>query len=738
MKTGRIKRYGGAALWALACAAPAAAQESAPGEIIVTAQKRAQNAQDVGVAITALSGDQLQKLGVSTSSDLVAQTPGLQLVSPNGGSSNYFSLRGVTQNDFGDHQESPVATYVDEVYVSQSAGTGFQLFDIDRVEVLRGPQGTLFGRNATGGLVHFLTRRPTFTPNGYVTVGLGSYDQVRAEGAYGGPISDTLAFRLSAETNHHDGYVKNRLGRDLNNGNDNAARLQLLFKPTDDFQALLSVRGTRQQVRAGAYEHATSVLGADGLGRYVGANENPYGTCPGCDPNGYADTDGNPYAGDYDKVGYSHIRTFGTTANLSWDTGPVTLHSITDYSYLRKRYTEDSDASPTSYMTFTLGSDVDQFSQELRADGKSGALSWVAGLYFLSIDGTYSSRIGLPLFDTDIVANYRQKTRNYSAFGQMEYALSPRLSLIGGLRWSEDRKSIDYLATLEDNAGADLGTVFAFSTATTPLARMNKGNWSARAQVNFKPVDTLLLYASWNRGLKGGGFNAPADVSGIFDASGQADVARMRFGNEVLYSYETGAKLTLPGGLGHINGALFHYDYDGYQAFDLQGLTQFVYNTTARISGADLEWFLAPYRGVTLSGGATFMDAKARNIPMPDGSHVTRRIVLAPDVTLNGVARYEWAIGGITASVQADAKYMSSHYFNISNAPTTYQKGYTVANARVGLTLAEGRIDVAAYVKNLTKTRYRVIAFDISSLGLTERYPGRPRWFGVEATLHLN
>jgi len=732
------------ALAALAISTGATAQEQGSNEpglsgiITVTAQKREQKLQDVGVSITAFSGENLKDLGFTTSTDLVQQTPGLQLVSPNGGSSNFFSLRGVTQNDFTDHQESPIATYVDDVYVSQSAGTAFQLFDLDRVEVLRGPQGTLFGRNATGGLVHFITKRPTDELDGYLTAGLGSYGQVRAEGAIGGPVAENVSMRLSAATNHHSGWLKNRIGRDFNNGNDASGRLQLLFKPTEDLDILLNLRGSRQHIRAGTYGHATGVIGPDGLGQFVKADENPYGTCDGCDMNGYVDNDGDIYTGDYNTPGFNHVKSWGTTATINWTKGDIGLTSISDYSHLRKNYLEDSDASPVNLLTFRLSSDVDQFSQELRLNGDHGPIRWVAGLFYLDIEGDYFSQLALPLDDVALNNSYQQRSKSFALYGQGEYDLTSTLTVIAGLRWSQDRKRISYHSAATDNQGADLGTILDFTPSITPITRDKTSDWSGRLQLNYKPNNDLLLYASWNRGLKGGGYNAPLDVSGIFDPiSGDPDLARMKFNSEILYSYEAGVKYTLPNRLGYFNAAVFHYDYHGYQAFDLQGLTQFVFNTPARINGLDAELSLRPMRGLNVSAGLSLLDAKARNIPMPDGSAATRDIVLAPDVTLNGMVRYEWAALGGNLSAQVDGRYLSSHYFNISNAPTTYEKGYGVANIRLGYTTDDGKVQVSAFAKNVTKTKYRVIAFDVSSLGLVENYPGMPRWFGVELTYSL-
>ena len=209
-------------------ASVALAAESAPTvsggreEIVVTAQKRAQNSQDVGIAISAVTGDDLASLGAGSASDITRTMPAVVLTQPNGPSSFSLSIRGVTQNDFADHQESPAAIYVDDVYVSQMAGLAFSMFDMERVEVLRGPQGTLFGRNATGGLANFVTRRPTDEAGGYVDVVFGQRNLTRIEGAVNGKVADGIDGRFSFESNHYDSLFHNITGGapDSENGND--------------------------------------------------------------------------------------------------------------------------------------------------------------------------------------------------------------------------------------------------------------------------------------------------------------------------------------------------------------------------------------------------------------------------------------------------------------------------------------------------------------------------------------
>ena len=227
-------------------------------EVVVTAQKREQSLQDVGISVTAFTGEQLTALGYTNAQEVTALAPGVSTIQPNGPANYAIAIRGVAQNDFISNQESPVSIYIDDVYLSQMSSAGFMLFDMDRVEILRGPQGTLYGRNATGGLVHYVSRKPTAEFDGYAQLTGGYYDQVKFEGAMGGAITDRILGRVSVATHHNDGYVDNRvLGEDINNANDFAGRVQLQFDINEDIDFLFNARGSISQIRTGFFENVT-------------------------------------------------------------------------------------------------------------------------------------------------------------------------------------------------------------------------------------------------------------------------------------------------------------------------------------------------------------------------------------------------------------------------------------------------------------------------------------------------
>ena len=249
-------------LLASALGSPAVAQTSSTlEEIVVTAQRREQNLQEVGIAVTAFGAEQVRNLGFSSTTDTTKMTPNLNYTVPQGESSQVnFFLRGVGLNDFADAQENPVAVYVDDVYKPAMGGLALQLFDVQRIEVLRGPQGALFGRNSTGGVIHFVTKRPSRELDAYADVAYGRFSEVRAEAAVGGPLSDSLMGRVSVAFDNHDGWTKNRTPgvQDYNGADALAGRAQLLIEPSDELSVLLAGNYSRNEAAVGAGQHQSA------------------------------------------------------------------------------------------------------------------------------------------------------------------------------------------------------------------------------------------------------------------------------------------------------------------------------------------------------------------------------------------------------------------------------------------------------------------------------------------------
>ncbi len=345
---------------------PHAVQAQVLDEVVVTAQRREQRLQDVGISVAAFSNAQLQDLGFTTTNQLGAHTPGLLVTDTNGGTTTAFTMRGSGQLDFGDHQEPPVAVYVDGAYNSFLGGVGFKFFDLDRVEVLRGPQGTLFGRNATGGVVQLISKKPTAAFEGYASVSGGSFGMLRLETALSGPISDRVRGRLSVFHEKNDGYQKNRVGKNLNALDNNSGRAQLQFLINGEVELLVSGQWSIDRDTAQGYDVVPAITDSFAFGPIVDGVGDGLVKTPPSDA-AYASFCTNfflvtPPAGSSNCFGYkepndsvhrvannldTHFNrdTYDGTATLTWRRGDARLISITNYKKFKKDYLEDSDST---------------------------------------------------------------------------------------------------------------------------------------------------------------------------------------------------------------------------------------------------------------------------------------------------------------------------------------------------------------------------------------------------------
>ena len=356
----------------------AQAQSDLLEEVIVTAQKREQSLQNVGISVTAFTGELLQDLGFTNTIQVAQQTPNLGVIQFHP-TNTTVNIRGVSQNDFADHYESPIAIFTDGAYVAATGAVHSQMFDMERVEVLRGPQGTLFGRNATGGVIHYITAKPTEETSGYARLTVGNYETTQLEGAVNIPLSDTFQARISAARYKDDGIIENRLGDNQRETDNTSARLQLAWQASDNFDALLKLHYSKDDASGNAYQHDTTFANATGLGERVPDNVDFYGTGPGRDVTGYRDDDDDVWALEINEDTYFKREVSGGTLTLDWQiSDTMTLTSITDYLDMDKEYLEDTDGSPNPFFNFGTTQKYEQKSQELRLAGESERSRWTA------------------------------------------------------------------------------------------------------------------------------------------------------------------------------------------------------------------------------------------------------------------------------------------------------------------------------------------------------------------------
>ena len=732
-----------ALLTSLFSAAPSSAQEATATssileEIVVTAQKREQNLQDVGISITAFGRDQLQELNLNNSNELVYLTPGLALGNPGGeGNITALSLRGIGQGDFADHQESPVAVYQDEVYDAYMGATNTTLFDQERIEILRGPQGTLFGRNATGGLVHYISRKPTDEFEAYGNVSYAEYDHVRFEGAVGGPLADNLQVRVSGFVNNHDTYVDNvGTGKDGNEADTWAVRGQVLFSPADNLDILFRLEYYDTEITQWYYETAPATVNELGEAVLVAP------------PSGSEILDGDPFQVNNDgAVGLvaargaspEGLRRDGYKGALRFDlqlNDNITITSVTGLSEQNKFFNQESDGIPASIVTFATDTNAQQFSQELRIASETDRLRWVAGLYYLTYDSDIVLDVGFfapgAFFSDQVV-----ETDNWSVFGQVEWDFTADLTVIAGLRYLNEDKEIDASGSLAGFiAGLPIPRISStFNSGNSPLARLEEDDIAGKIQLNWQYSDDLLFYAGVSRGVKAGGFNATFGAPGITSST-------TPYGKETPITYEAGFKSTLMNGRAQWNTSFYYYDYRDYQAFAYVALSQLVFNTDAEVYGVDSNLLISPFEGLELNFGVNIMDTEAEDVANPRGFVADRGLPYAPDVQVNGMARYSWPVWSGTMSVQGDFNYQSKNSFTIFNDPATSIGDYAVGNARLSWTSADERWGAAVFVKNIADKEYITYISNNSGfppfIAHVQRFYARPRWVGGQITWRWN
>lgn len=718
-------------------------EQAAPGDIVVTAQRRAQNLQDVGVAVSAFGGDDLRALNVVDSKDISKIVPGVSLdATASGGVNANLTIRGVSQSDFSPSQEAPNSIYMDDVYLAAPGEAAFPLYDLARIEVVRGPQGTLFGQASSGGLVNFITAHPSKDWKGYSEMGFGSYASAHFEGAVGGPITDRLRFRVAgrAETGNGWWHNDNPKGKDTFDTNFYGLRGQLEADLTDNItaRAVVSYDSNPRHLE-GTYRAVPFYL-VNGSPTPLPANVDAYGTGPGNDFSGYRDTDRRVQSGSFNNVGFLKKSRFASSLYLIANLGSTTITSITNYTRFKLDYNEDCDGGPVDLCNAPLAQNLRQFSQEVRANGKTGDLTYTFGGNFLSVRQDSPIGFSFPsLSGTDFAFNdfnaIHQDLRSYAAFGQLEYQLTSKLSATLGVRYTHNRKQIDskvYFTELGNGYSGGTGStvynppllIYDFSPSTVGgAAILNDDLWSGKAQIDYKPNRDWLLYASVSRGVKGSGFNT--------NVSGNLTNAETPFKPEHLVAYEVGSKLEFFDRKAHLNLSAFDYEYRNFQGFAFNGLQGVIGNYKGRFRGAEVDLGGAPGAGFRLQVGASYLDSKLFDVPTAYAGVRDQQGVGAPHWTVNGFVAKDFEVGSNKMTLQWSGSYIGARYASIDNNAATRIAASFVHNARITYLLTQPNVEIAFFVDNISDKARQNFAFDlISSTGGVIRSYDRPRWFG--------
>ena len=754
----------------------AADEAAALEEVTVTAQRRTERLQDVPVAVTALSGTELVDRGVRQAGDIVDAVPNLLLNSPYGPEAQpTFTLRGVTTQDFSENQSSPIAMYVDEVYKPVGALQALQIYDLDRVEVLRGPQGTLYGKNATGGAVNFYSRNPSLTDyDGYAILTGGNDSLFEAQAAVGGPIiDDRLGWRAAMLYEKRDGWVHSIVpGVEPLNGVDAAAgRLTFLGKPSDDLTVLFKVfvsksGGTPYGAHALNNDPAVTLFNGE-----IGWFDN-----------------GAKYAV------HKEIRNDGASLKIDWQLAHATLTSVTGYDYGRWYEKSDDGGLPiTGPATARLDdpntyfSSVNAFSEEIRlASRDTGAFGWLAGLYygresthatvqFHFYDGyptccffpqvpPTSPTVPAQLWGSwDEYNNFDQLKDSRAAFLNLTYAVTPQVTLRAGVRYTKDKVSISNFYALEGGLGSqplgndpnvDAGTWWTQTIgnpalypvpppgkpATAPHIYFQQGlavqgfgfvptfendtsNVSGKVGADWKVNDQVLTYLSISQGYRGVAFNGQA----------YNDNTELTFAEpEKLTSYEIGLKSEFWNHRGVFNAAAFHYDYKNQQFLDAFTLPNAPAGTgfrtvnapKSRVDGAEFEFQIRATNDLQIMANLGLLHTKYVELTLHQGQFqapgvprvccVGNQLIQAPDY--NAMLAIDWRflhLGAGDLRLYADGNYYGKQYFDAFNTERDAQGAYGVANARLSFESTGKRgWAIATWIKNITNRQYLAYALN--------------------------
>ena len=720
-------------------------------EVIVTAQKRAESLQDVPVSVTALGAEEIEKMNMRNSTEIAAQVPNLQISTPYGDTQPYFSLRGVGTSDYSHAQSSPVAMYVDQIYKSVGALTSMQVYDLERIEVLRGPQGTLYGKNATGGAANFITLAPNFDgPSGYVTLGLGNYNKQIAKGAYQvTAVEDKLAFRGAFIANKMDGWVENKFpgGKDQGEQDDWAVRLSALWQPTEDVQAVLRLaksesKGQNYGIYAANIDEAVTGYSRDGLDFHE--NESNY---------------------DANKT----IENTSVSLIVDWDFNDRhTLTYIAGFDQGEWNSPSDDDGMPIHMDENEYTSDVDQITQELRISSSyDGPFNWIGGVYWDTdeVEATVHYRFfdlwfldaesgGFDLWGFNEYNDYTQVREGYAVYANTTYDFTDSLTLTFGLRYSDDDTEIENFYALvgglteepNDPNPENHSEVWTQSIPTIPSSfleytpglgprgevlddfNFDSDNLSGKIGLDWAISDEIMAYVSFSTGYRSGAMNGQA----FLDESELTIVDP-----EELEAWELGFKTRWFDNQVQLNGSVFYYEYTNQQFIDLtEGGLQILRNADeSEITGLELELTALLTDDLTLRAGVGLLDAEYTDLELGGVDLSGNQLIAAPDVNFNLLLDWTFAKTSFGAfSVLFDTVYTDDQFFDAHNTAATGQESYWLANGR--LSLAGDKYDISAWVKNMADEEYFVYGLPLADAGFGFDYMvrGMPRTYGIEFT----
>jgi iron complex outermembrane receptor protein len=682
-------------------------------EIVVTATRRTESLQDVPMAVTAITGEALANAGVARLEDLATQIPNTFIDTSAGLRATDVAVRGISSNPNNPGVDPAVGVFVDGVYQSRPTTLNSNLYDLERIEVVRGPQGALYGKNTIAGAVNFITRLPTEDFQSDVDVGYGNYNATNTYASASGSLgSPSLLGRVSASWQKRDGDINNlTTGTKLDNVNEASGRLALLWKATDFIDVILRADKSRDRTNDGAAEVFLN-------GAFAGT---PYA---GPDPATRNVTN------DRDTVQNRDID--GASIQIDARFGAGTLTSLTSYQHYTWYNLEDDDSTALDILSSGIQENQTEWAEDLRFVSKStGSLNYIAGAYFShqTLDTASTAIVGpaLGIYPQDVtgVIYADVTTQSEAVYGQLGYDFTDRWNATLSARYSHEWKEVGQ---------SQIGDPYQILLATQPLEVLSRDDskFTPAGSLTYRFSKNVNGYASISNGFKAGGFN-------VFSIS---PTDQARYEPETVTSYELGLKSLLADDRVRLNTAIYYLDYKNLQVNQLvlvSGTPQFTTSNaaTATSKGAEIELNarVTAELGLNLSYG--YCDAVFKSFPNATAQGANYSGYELPDAAKNTVATALDYAHPLSASLEfmarADFTYRSGAYFQPDNTPNLYQGGYGIAGARLGVGGRDHRWGVNAWVRNISNRMYALSRTDgpivpgqvIESLGL-------PRMYGVD------
>lgn len=691
------------------------------GDVVVTAQRREQSLQDVPIAVTAFNAETLERTAATGIQDVAGKAPGVTLTQFNIGEPQIF-IRGVGTTSDSAASDPSIGVSIDEVSIGRAGASSMAFLDVERVEILRGPQGTLYGRNASGGALNVYTKKPRFENSAQLTGRLGSFDERGVEAVLNRQLGEDTAGRLALRWNQNDGYAENvPTGRGLEGGEQFGLRAQVLHN-AGDWSFLGGVDYSKDDMQG----HARVPVLASST------------------PPAFAALVNNLRAGLSVRQSFSSADNYqkrenwGLTGRAQWS-GAEHFDVISLTSYRDNDYSWRDNLGGLPFPGFPLSVDdraseaAKQFSQEFRLTSKSGSsIDWVAGVYMFREEVERSERfvvqtalpIAPPSFGGDTTFNQDATNSSYAVFGQATIPFANIWELTAGARWTHDEREVHQVA-LDNENGTNAPPGIPLGPTGSPYnvkadATFEEPTWKLALAV--EPIDNMRFYVSYDRGYKAGAFPSAAQT-------GAQATKPLR--SELLDNYEIGAKTTLAGGRLRLNAAAFMLDYTDLQVYELLGLTLVTSNAEAEVRGFEVETALAVNHNITIGGSYTQLDAEYTSNAVSGAlalPYKGNKLPRSPESQFTLYADGQWDAFGGTLSARADYQWTNDFYFDPSNAPEVLVPSYGLISAFASWEAPSG-LKVSVYGKNLGDEEYQQHIIKNASIGFSVF--GAPRSFGV-------